>query len=110
MTIEGKRLCLVHIYAPNRDDPNFFKQLKQHILEADNTNILIVGDWKLILEPEVDGTNYKTVNNQNAKVDVCNMNDCRTKSLRYLERGAPGRKKIYMEKKAEEQYCTNGET
>ena len=73
MTIEGKRLSLVNIYAPNRDDPNFFKQLKQHILEAGNTNILIVGDWNLLLEPDVDGTNYKNINNQNARVEVCNM-------------------------------------
>ena len=73
MTIEGKRLSLVNIYAPNRDDPNFFKQLKQHILEAGNTNIPIVGDWNLLLEPDVDGTNYKNINNQNARVEVCNM-------------------------------------
>ena len=73
MTIEGKRLRLVNIYAPNRDDPNFFKQLKQHILDAGNTNILIVGDWNLLLQPEVDDTNYKNVNNQNARVEVCNM-------------------------------------
>ena len=63
----------MNIYAPNRDDPNFFKQLKQHILEAGNTNILIVGDWNLLLEPDVDGTNYKNINNQNARVEVCNM-------------------------------------
>ena len=58
---------------PNRDGPYFFKQLKQHILEAGNRNILMVGDWNLLLEPEIDGTNYKNVNNQNARVEVCNM-------------------------------------
>ena len=72
-TIEGKRLSLVNIYAPNRDGPNFLKQLKQHILEAGNTNILVVGDWNLLLEPDVAGTNNKNVNNQNARVEVCNM-------------------------------------
>ena len=73
MTIEGKRLSLVNIYTPNIDDPNFCKHLKQHILEASNTNTLIFGDWNLLLEPKVDGTNYKNVNNQNARVEVCNM-------------------------------------
>ena len=73
MTIEGKRLSMVNICGPNRDDPNFFKQLKQPILEAGNTNILIGGDRNLLLEPEVDGTNYKNVNKQNARVEVCNM-------------------------------------
>ena len=33
----------------------------------------MVGDWNLLLEPEIDGTNYKNVNNQNARVEVCNM-------------------------------------
>ena len=73
ITIEGKRLNLVNIYATNRDDPNFFKQLKQHILEAGNTNIPIVGDWNLLLEPDVAGTNNTNVNYQNARVEVCNM-------------------------------------
>ena len=32
-----------------------------------------MGDWNPILEPEVDGANHKNVNNQNARVEVCNM-------------------------------------
>ena len=68
----------MNIYAPNRDDPDFFKQLKQlkqRVLEAGITNIHIVGDRNLLYEPEVDGNNYKNVNSFNVKkiVEVCKM-------------------------------------
>ena len=32
-----------------------------------------MGDWNLLLEPDVAGTSNKNINNQNARVEVCNM-------------------------------------
>ena len=37
---------------------------------------MIVGDWNLLLNPEIDGVNYKHVNNPKARVEVLKiMND-----------------------------------
>ncbi len=70
VTIDDKRITLVNLYAPNKDSPDFFNDLKQNIIQQGNTNIIIVGDWNLLLDPKFDGYNYKHVNNPNARFKV----------------------------------------
>ena len=74
--INKKRITLVNIYGPNKDDPVFYEQLKNNITKFNNNDILIVGDWNLLLNPEIDGYNYKHVNNPKARLQVLRlMND-----------------------------------
>ena len=35
-----------------------------------NKDIVINGDWNLLLDPQVDGINYKNINNPNARMKV----------------------------------------
>ncbi len=70
LTIDEKRLTLVNLYAPNKDSPDFFNDLKQSIIQQGNANIIIVGDWNLLLDPNIDGFNYKNINNPNSRFKV----------------------------------------
>ena len=64
--INNKKVTLINLYAPNRDDPQFFRSLKDRISKSVNPCI-IAGDFNLVLNPEIDMYNYKNVNNPNAR-------------------------------------------
>ena len=57
------RFLLINIYAPNEDNPNFFSNLFALIEESDTKNLVIVGDWNLVLDFDKDTHNYKKHNN-----------------------------------------------
>ena len=74
--IEKRRITLANIYGPNKDDPNFYEKLENSIITQGNNDIIIVGDWNLLLNPNIDGINYKHINNPNARQKVLKlMND-----------------------------------
>ena len=45
---------LVNLYAPNEDDPHFFQNVKNRILEFDCDNIILGGDFNLIKNAKLD--------------------------------------------------------
>ena len=51
--IEGKRLTLINIYGPNRDDPDFYEEITNNVKYSE-TPIIIAGDFSMILEPDMD--------------------------------------------------------
>ena len=51
------------VYGPNTDDPLFYDCLLDQLVKMGNNDILLSGDWNILLNPEIDGTNYKHVNN-----------------------------------------------
>ena len=71
--IEDHRITLATIYGPNKDDPGFFECLKRKIIAMGNKDIIINGDWNLLLDPQIDGINYKNINNPNARMKVLQM-------------------------------------
>ena len=74
--ISKKRMTIVNIYGPNKDDPVFYENLRNNVIKFNNNDVLIVGDWNLLLNPEIDGYNYKHVNNPKARYQVLRlMND-----------------------------------
>ena len=68
--IEDHRLSLAVLYGPNQDNPNFYQNLQRNILQLGNQKMIIVGDWNMLLDPEVDGKNYKHINNPKARLEV----------------------------------------
>ena len=54
--IKTADLCftLVNLYAPNKDDPHFFQNIKNRILEFDCDNIILGGDFNLIKNAKLD--------------------------------------------------------
>ena len=71
--INSVEYVLGNIYSPNRDDPTFFTNIQTLLYNLDATNLIIGGDWNLLLNPSMDGLNYRTVNNINAKKEVDNL-------------------------------------
>ena len=72
MYIQKQKIILVNIYGPNEDKPQFYKNLKQKINElesfdGDTYNVVICGDWNLVIDPNIDTENYKSINNPNAR-------------------------------------------
>ena len=63
----------MNLYGPNKDDPKFYENIQQKIVRQGNENIIIVGDWNLLLDPPIDSKNYKHVNNPSAREIVLKL-------------------------------------
>lgn len=72
ITIYDKRLSLVNIYGPNKDDPVFYINLFKTIQEIGNDTYIICGDFNLIVDPDIDCSNYKHINNPKARNYIIN--------------------------------------
>lgn len=75
LNISGKSLTLASIYGPNDDRPQFYKNLRQHIRDFGNDNVVICGDWNLVLDPAIDTENYRHINNPAARLEVLKFID-----------------------------------
>ena len=64
---------LVNIYGPNRDKPQFYAELEELIQNTEISNVIIGGDWNLVLDSHTDCFNYKHVNNPKAQERVEEM-------------------------------------
>ena len=45
---------IVSLYGPNRDNPEFYAELEERISEAGFENLIIGGDWNLVLDFTLD--------------------------------------------------------
>ena len=79
--VQKQKITLANIYGPNEDKPQFYINLKQKIDELSNDNVIICGDWNLVIDPNVDTENYKSINNPNARSVVVNFLD----ELEYMD-------------------------
>lgn len=81
ITINKKRMTLINIYGPNKDSPDFFSNIKEDIDKFGN-NVILAGDFNLVLDPSIDTQNYLNVNNPQARTKVidiiseCGLVDC----------------------------------
>ena len=91
--IDKRRITFVNLYGPNKDDPSFYENLLNRVIRFGNNNVIMVGDRNLLLNPDVDGKNYKHVNNPNSRQKVLKlMNDL---NLYDVWREENGDKKTY---------------
>ena len=66
MSIQEKRFSLVGLYGPNQDDPRFFDDIKQKLIDIGNQDMIMTGDWNVVLDYKMDCLNYTHKNNQKA--------------------------------------------
>ena len=64
---------MINVYAPNQDDPRFFKTLKELIEQADADYDIMCGDFNLVLNPSLDSHNYINVNNPRARTELLSL-------------------------------------
>ena len=61
------------MYGPNEDKPQFYNMLKQKYLEFENANVIMCGDWNLVLNLTIDTNNYAPINNSRARQEVLKL-------------------------------------
>ena len=67
----NKRITLVNIYAPSSgDNPEFFNNVFQQILQMDNEDIIIGGDWNVALNPIIDTNQPSKVYRQRSREQI----------------------------------------
>ena len=75
VTIQECRMTLVALYGPNEDSPNFYKKLQEHITFLNNSSIIMVGDWNVVQDYDLDTCNYKSKNNLNTHEKIYDMKE-----------------------------------
>ena len=53
--------------SPNKDDSDFYDRVMGELKNTRSQELILTGDWNLVLNPELDSQNYKHINNQNAE-------------------------------------------
>ena len=56
ISLSDKELILLNLYAPNKDDILFFENIIDKITEIDCSNIILGGDFNLVLDIQLDKT------------------------------------------------------
>lgn len=67
ISIENRKLSLVCLYGPNEDSPEFYQNLSNIVNKLQNDEMIIVGDFNLVLDTSQDYYNYLHVNNPKAR-------------------------------------------
>ena len=81
LEIKQEDYVLVNLYGPNRDEPDFYEQLHNALSYMNIQNVIISGDWNMVLDPSRDYQNYKHINNPKSKeivdkiIDNLDLND-----------------------------------
>ena len=71
ISIEGlPRLTLASLYAPNTDSPDFFTNIWEKISKLGNADVIICGDWNVVLDYHQDTYNYSRKNNPKARKEI----------------------------------------
>ena len=70
ITVQNKKMTLVTIYGPNNDDPTFFEELEEKIINFDNSTVIIGGDWNVVQNFGKDTLNCVKLNNPGANEKV----------------------------------------
>ena len=68
LEIEGETYCLVNVYAPNEDMPEFFISLFQRVSEIDADHYIIGGDMNKTLNSDLDKRGGKIKITQSAEI------------------------------------------
>ena len=71
--VDGHKVLLCNIYAPNTDKPEFFKTVFQNIEDVDSENVVICGYFNLVINPPIDYYNYRQTNNPNARLKLLEL-------------------------------------
>ena len=69
----GKLVTLVDVYASNEDDPDFFKTVSEYIEDFQKDEVVIGGDFNLVLNVEKDKKDGLPRTHKNVRKTVCEI-------------------------------------
>ena len=58
--------CLVNLYAPNEDDPQFFTEIIEGVKLMEANFVMVGGDFNVVLDPKID-RNKEVYHNPSAR-------------------------------------------
>ena len=68
LTIIEKRITLVTLYGPNHDNQQMFKEIFKKVRDIKNENIIMVGDWNIVIDPDLDYSRQRKVINRKSRM------------------------------------------
>ena len=66
IAVYDKNYTVMNMYAPNTDEPDFFINLFENLTCHNNEDIIIGGDFNLVMDPTFDRFNERAKNNDKA--------------------------------------------
>ena len=72
-TYDNNTFNIFCIYGPNDDEPAFFENIFEIISRSNNPYNIIVGDYNVTLNPNIDNANYATVRNRRARAKLIEL-------------------------------------
>ena len=71
-------LRVINVYDPNTDTPSIFQDISKLIEENTLDHLLLCGDFNLVLSPEMESSNYVSINNPRSReflLDTINLHN-----------------------------------
>ena len=72
-TINGVKLSIANLYAPNEDEPVFFEIIQNKLEKLDSNNIILGGDFNVVQDYLLDTLNLQNRNNSQAHQKVLEL-------------------------------------
>ena len=66
-------VIIVVLYVPNRDEPDFYSNLKSRLSKIEDVPLVICGDWNLVQNYQKDTLGYLHENNKKSKCKIDKM-------------------------------------
>ena len=73
LKLDNMTLKIINIYGPNIDSPWFYDNLNDILINNELDYTIISEDFNLVLNPEMDCHNYKTINNPHARARLIDI-------------------------------------
>ena len=67
-TVQHKNILLVNVYAPNQDSPEYFMEVFEKAALHKHSDIIMAGDFNLVLDTQKDAVNRKCNNDKANKM------------------------------------------
>ena len=75
LEIDGYDYCMCNVYGPNKDQPEFFDELKSEIEKLNCVHVIIGGDFNVALNVKLDRNEEKQYNKMNKEKVIELMED-----------------------------------
>ena len=72
LKMNDQTITLINLHNLN-DDPAFYDRVRGAIKSIRNQELIVAGDWNLVLNPELDSQNYKHTNNRKCREKVIDL-------------------------------------
>ena len=73
LKMNDQTITLINLHSPNNDDPAFYDRARAARKSIRSQNLILVGDWNFVLNPELDSQNYNHTNNSKCREKVTDL-------------------------------------